>query len=130
MKARKLASSLWDRITPGFLLKAGILACLYVLLGRGGLSIAHSPEQVSPVWPAAGLSLVALLLLGMKYWPAVFIGAFITNATAHEPDWVALGVAAGNTLEALVGAYLLQRFGHFRNVLNRPRDLLVFGLAA
>ena len=43
-------------------------------------------------------------------WPGVLLGAFVANLTAHQPAAVALAVAAGNTLEAMTGAWLLRRF--------------------
>ena len=46
------------------------------------------------------------------------------------PPVTVLGITCGNTLEALVGAYLLRRVG-FRPSLERVRDVLaLFALAA
>ena len=71
--------------------------------------MAFLAEQVSPVWPATGIALAAVLLFGPRVWPAIALGALLANATADEPLLVAVGVAIGNTLEALVGGWLLQR---------------------
>ena len=105
----------------GWLLAAG-LALTYFAAAKLGLSMAFLAEQVSPVWPATGLALAALLLLGYRAWPGIALGAFLANATADEPLATAAGIAAGNTLEALAGAWLLNREG-FRRRLERLRDV-------
>ena len=71
--------------------------------------MAFVSRQVSPVWPPTGLALAALLLLGQRAWPGIFVGALLANATAGEPLLTAIAIAGGNTLEAAVGAWLLTR---------------------
>src|ERR1700682_4453104 len=90
---------------------AGVLALAAVYLGAAklGLSLAFVAEQVTVVWPPSGLALAALLLFGYRLWPGIALGALLANATAHEPLPVACGIAVGNTLEAVLGAWLLQR---------------------
>jgi len=95
-----------------------LIALLYYATAKFGLSLATDPEQITAVWPPTGLALVLLLRLGTDAWPGVALGAFLANASAHEPIGVALGIAVGNTLEAVVGASLLKRFkfiGAFEN---------------
>src|SRR5437763_5707390 len=86
---------------------AGMLALAAVYFGAAkvGLSLAFVAEQVTVVWPAAGIALAAALLCGYRVWPGIALGAFLANATAHEPPAVACGIAAGNTLEALAAAW-------------------------
>jgi signal transduction histidine kinase len=76
------------------------------------------------VWPATGIALAALLIFGYRVWPGVFIGAFVANLLTGAPPLVALGIAAGNTLEAVVGAYLLRRVVGFRPSLDGLQDVL------
>ncbi len=101
-----------------------VLVVVYVGAARLGLTMAFGAEQVTPVWPPTGIALAALLLLGWRAWPAVFIGAFIGNATIDTPLHVAAAIALGNTLEALTGALLLRRFGVDIS-LSRVRDVLL-----
>jgi serine phosphatase RsbU (regulator of sigma subunit)/anti-sigma regulatory factor (Ser/Thr protein kinase) len=54
----------------------------------------------------------------------VALGAFLANAWTGVPFYVVLGITAGNTLEAVVGAYLLRRFAGFRPTLERVRDVI------
>src|SRR4051812_31868185 len=85
---------------------AGVLAlaAAYFAAAQLGFTLAFVAEQVTVVWPPSGIALAALLAGGFRLWPAVALGAFLANATAHEPLAVAAGIAAGNTLEAVLGA--------------------------
>ncbi|MGI8906819.1 MAG: MASE1 domain-containing protein [Candidatus Sumerlaeaceae bacterium] len=105
-------------------LQLAMVAIAYLLLARAGFHFAHLVKQVSPVWPASGFALAALLLWGRWLWPGITLGAFLANYFSGEPMWVAAIIAAGNTLEGVIGAILLQRFCNFRNSMDRVRDVL------
>ena len=101
--------------------KAALLAAAYFVVARVGLQYAVIGESISPVWPPTGLALASLLLLGSQYWPAIFCGAFLANATTAVPLIAATGIAAGNTAEAVLGAYLMRRVaGQHRVALDQP----------
>jgi signal transduction histidine kinase len=107
---------------------AVVVAAYYAAASLGlELSVAHG--VITPVWPPAGIALASLLLLGPRLWPAVTIGAFLSNATHGTSVTVAMAIAAGNTLEALAGYALLRRAG-FRLGLDRARDVLVLTVLA
>src|SRR3989441_13041427 len=91
------------------------IAAIYLGAAKLGLSLAFVAEQVTIVWPPTGIALAAVLLFGYRVWPGIALGAFLANATAHEPPAVAAGIALGNTLEALAGAWLLHRLARLRN---------------
>src|SRR5213079_1663000 len=86
--------------------------------------------SASPVWPPAGIALAALLLLGYRAWPAIFIGAFLANVTTAGNVATSFAIATGNTLEALAGAWLVNRFAGGTNVFDRPQGVFKFALAA
>jgi integral membrane sensor domain MASE1 len=132
MKAQTFANQLRVRmnIDRRYLVTVAVIAVSYVAAARLGLSFAYSTQQVTPVWPPSGISFVVLLVLGYRYWPGVLLGAFIANLTVAEPALVAAGIAVGNTLEAVAGAYILRRLANFKNVLRTPRDAGAFSLAA
>jgi len=107
------------------------LAVVYLAAAKLGLSLAFSVKQITSVWPPTGLALAALLLLGYRAWPGVFIGALVANWLTHEPAGVAAGIAVGNTLEAVTGVWLLRRVAGFQPGLERIRDVVaLIGLAA
>lgn len=103
-----------------------ITAAAYIASAKMGLTLAFVAEQVTVVWPPTGIALSAALLLGYRIWPAIWIGAFIANVTTNAPVITSMGIATGNTLEAIAGAYLLNKLVGFRPALQRFRD--VFGL--
>jgi PAS domain S-box-containing protein len=100
------------------------LAAAYFCAAKLGLTMAFVAEQVSVVWPPTGIALAALLLYGYRLWPGIALGAFLANATANEPITTGAGIAIGNTLEALVGAWLLRTLAKFDPALGRVRDVL------
>jgi signal transduction histidine kinase len=106
------------------------LAAVYVAAGKFGLLFAFVHASASPVWPPSGVAIAAVLLLGRWVWPAVFIGAFLVNVTTAGSAASSLGIAAGNTLEALLAGYLVGRFASGPATFERPRHVFVFaGLA-
>jgi PAS domain S-box-containing protein len=107
-----------------------IVAALYFVSGKFGLTLAFVNPSATPVWPPTGISLAALLLLGLRAWPAVFAGAFLVNVTTTGSVLTSLGIASGNTLEGLVGAVLVTRFAHGHRVFEQAFDIFKFaGLA-
>jgi integral membrane sensor domain MASE1 len=102
------------------------LALVYFGSAKFGLALAFSNESVTAVWPPTGIALAALVLGGRGLWPGILLGAFLANVTTDVPVYTAAGIAVGNTLEAVVGAWLLDRVG-FRPTLLRLRD--IFALA-
>jgi signal transduction histidine kinase/ActR/RegA family two-component response regulator len=108
----------------------GIFIFVYVIAGKFGLMLASLHASASPVWPAAGIALGALLVLGYRAWPAIFIGAFFVNLTTAGNVATSLAIASGNTLEALCGAWLVNRFADGTTVFDRPQGVFKFALAA
>ncbi len=102
------------------------LAALYIGVARFGLGMDAVRGFAALVWPATGLSLAALLVVDPRAWPGVTIGAFVVNSWTGAPFPVALGIAAGNTLEAVAAAHALRRFADFHPSIDRLRDALAF----
>ncbi len=100
------------------------LAALYIAAARVGLAIDAVAGFATLVWAPSGIALAALLLRGDRLWPGVLIGAFIANTLTGAPLLVALGIATGNTLEAVLGVYALRRIPGFRASLDRVSDAL------
>jgi len=107
------------------------LAAGYFAAVRAGLAFAVVYPYVSLVWPASGLALVALTLLGLRYFPALLAGGVAAYVTAGLPPLTAATMAAGGTLAALAGAWLLDRARGFDPSLGRVRDVfrLIFPVA-
>src|SRR6185503_532289 len=84
----------------------------------------------SPVWPPTGIALAALLLLGYRVWPGILLGAFLVNAITAGSIATSFAIAAGNTLEGILGAWFVNRWASGRHAFERPRDIFVFTLCA
>jgi signal transduction histidine kinase len=116
--------------------RMAILAGIYFVVGKLGLQLAHLHSTVSPVWPATSLALAALLLWGIELWPAVFVGALLVNLTIGQDASAgirflqALGIGGGNTLEAVTGAWLVNRFAHGARAFLRANDVFRYILLA
>ena len=108
----------------------GIVTVSYFIAGKLGLTLASLNASASPVWPPAGIALAALLLLGYRVWPAILVGAFLVNVTTAGNLATSFAISTGNTLEAVAGAWLVNRFAEGKNVFDRPQRVFKFALAA
>src|SRR5262249_54460077 len=97
----------------------GAFAALYFVTARLGLRMDAVSGFATAVWPPTGFSLAALVLFGTRIWPGIALGAFLVNFATGAPFLAACGMAAGNTIEALLGCWLLRRFAGFRGSLDR-----------
>ena len=82
--------------------------------------------NVAPIWPASGVAVAGVLLLGRRAAPVIFVADL--TATWIGPPALSLPVASGtalaNVLEALVVAWILERL-RFDLSLRRWRDVLL-----
>ena len=115
---------------PADVATIAILAGVYFAAAKAGLMLAFVHASATAVWPPTGIALAAILMLGYRVWPGVLLGAFLANVTAAGTAATSAGIAVGNTLEALAGAYLVNRFAGGRDVFERPRDILRFAVLA
>src|SRR5579863_1014109 len=107
-----------------------LLAAIYFVAGKAGLSVAFVHPSSTAVWPATGIALAAFLVLGYRVWPGVLLGAFLVNITTVGTALTSLGIATGNTLEGLIGAYLVSEFANGRKCFERVQDTFKFALLA
>jgi len=107
-----------------YLSHTALVGIAYFAAARLGLAVPFTSGNVSPVWPAAGIALASLLLLGYRVWPGIALGAFLANVLSPIPTIAAVGLALGNTLAALAGAFLLRRAPDFKISLSRLIDVL------
>ena len=111
--------------------RAAIVFVAYFLAGRLGLAVPFTSGNISPVWPASGIALAAVLLWGYRVWPGILGAAFLVNFLTPIPTPAAAAIAVGNTGGALLAGYLLNRIPGFQCSLTRLRDGLgLVGLAA
>ncbi len=87
-----------------------LLAGIYFIAAKFGLSLAFEQANTSPVWPPTGIAIAVLLLYGRSYWPGIALGAFLVNLDSGLPLPVSLAIGLGNTFEALAACWLLVRY--------------------
>src|SRR4051812_6300630 len=107
-----------------------VLLLVYFAAARVGLSLAVVNESATAVWPPTGIALAAVLLLGRRVCPAIWVGAFLANYTISHRIWPCAGIATGNLLEAVVGAALVTRLANGRRAFDRAGDIFRFALYA
>ncbi|MDC8759150.1 CHASE domain-containing protein [Janthinobacterium fluminis] len=116
-----------------------LFALVYFGAARLGLLLAFADSNATPVWPPSGIAFAVLLLCGFRMWPGILVGAFAANLAAFAangvaPGWtgvlVSLAIACGNTLEALLGAFLLRRFAGASRQLTQLQNIYKFALVA
>ena len=108
---------------------AGGLALLYLVVAKFSLKLAFVNASASSVWPATGIALAALVIFGYRLWPAIFIGAFLVNLLTAGNIFTSLCLATGNTLEALCGAWLINRLAGGLRSFDRARDVFKFAIS-
>jgi signal transduction histidine kinase len=112
--------------------RLALVALAYWVTARLSLDLALVHGQVTPVWPPTGIAVVAMLVIGLRVWPAIAIAAFAVNLPIGPTPLAAAGISIGNTLAPMASALLLRRAG-FRLALDRLRDaaaIIVLGALA
>lgn len=104
------------------------IGVIYFALAKGGLALASINPSATPIWPPTGFALAAVLLWGYRTWPAIFAAALIANATTAGSIATAIAIATGNSLEAVVGAYLINRWSNGRNTFLTSNSVVRYAL--
>src|ERR1700723_3815749 len=102
------------------------VAIVYFAAGKLGLYFASFTASSSSVWPPTGIAFAAMLLLGYQIWPGIFLGAFLVNLATSGAVFSSLGIATGNTLEAVVAVSLTMRYANGRKLFERSQDFFKF----
>jgi len=113
------------RLRADLLLLAGV-AIVYFAAAKTGLRFASFNPSSTTVWPATGIAFASMLLLGYRVWPAIFVGAFLVNATTAGSLLTSFAIAVGNTLEAFIGVRLVEYLADGQEVFDRTRDIFKF----
>jgi signal transduction histidine kinase/integral membrane sensor domain MASE1 len=100
----------------------------YFVLAKSGLALALIHPSASPIWPPTGFALAAIVLWGYRAWPAIFLGAMIANASTTGSIGPAISIATGNSLEALVGAAVINVWSNGRDTFSSPNTVAKFAV--
>jgi diguanylate cyclase (GGDEF)-like protein len=102
----------------------------YFVAGKLGLKLAVVHASTTAVWPCTGIALAAFLILGYRVWPVILTAAFLVNLTTAGSVATSIGIAVGNTLEGMVGCYLVNRFASGQHAFERAQDIFKFAFLA
>ncbi|HXH65898.1 MAG TPA: MASE1 domain-containing protein [Candidatus Limnocylindrales bacterium] len=107
-----------------------VLAVVYFCTAKLGLRFAFVNPSATALWAPTGITLAAFLIFGFRVWPGAFAGAFFANLTTAGTALTSIGVATGNTLEGVVGCYLIGRFARGPQAFERAQDIFKFAFLA
>jgi len=102
-----------------YALQVVLLAAVYAASGRFGLALEPVGGVATLFWPPTAIALVGLLKGGLRLWPAVVLGVVLLAPNPRLNVLGGAGIAAGNTLEAVLGAWALGRFVGLRGAPTR-----------
>jgi signal transduction histidine kinase len=116
-------SRLLDQDRPRYLLTAALVVIAYFVGAKLGLHLAFANKNVTAVWPPTGIAVAALLLLGLRLWPSVAIGAFVSNLSNGAGWETSALITVGNTLAPVVAWLLIRRVARAQLRLERVPDV-------
>lgn len=76
------------------------------------------------IWPASGVALASMLVMGRSVWPAVFAGSAVPLMLGSGNVVWSLISAAGLTVEAGLGSLLVERFTRGTHAFERPQSIV------
>jgi len=126
--ARRNSSTDVTRDLLTYLLDLLGIGVVYFALAKIGLTLASINSSTSAIWPATGFALAAALIWGYRVGPAVLIASFAANVTNVGSIYAATAIALGNTLEALVAAWLINRWCDGRETFATTTGVAKFAL--
>ena len=103
-----------------------VLAAAYFAAAKLALWAGASAGHAAAVWPASGVALACVLLLGYRVWPGVWLGAALAAITVQASPIDAALMGAGSALEALVAAVLVRRCIGLPRSFGRGEDVVEF----
>ncbi len=119
-----------------WVLKVLGVAASYFFCGKLAQLLAIPPGYSTAVWPAAGVGLALVLVLGYRAAAGVALGSFAVNIgtsldlssgyTVFHSVIVAASIGAGAAAEASLGAFLIRKFVGFPTSLTREREVILF----
>lgn len=116
------------------------VAVAYYIAAQAGLLLAVPPSNAAAVWPAAGIATVAVIILGPRILPGIFLasllihGKIIFDATGADEIILSLLMAvigsAGRVVQTWLAARLVKPVLAQDQALLREHSIVMFCLLA
>ncbi len=116
-----------------------LVAVIYFLSAYFGLLLAFRDPITSPVWPPVGIGLALILFLGTRTWPGITIGSLVAYMLVFWLNGIEINsgtiqasiiISIGNTIEILLGRYLIKRFIKDQDPFKNTHNTFVFLIIA
>lgn len=104
---------------------AAFFGAVYYGLGQLGVSLTQHTQPVALVWPAMGVGVAAIWLLGTRAVPFLFLAELVTGL-GQSGMVVSCVLAAGNTLGVWVGVDSYRRLRMEGTYFKEPRSTVLF----
>jgi len=120
-----------------YALELAVIGATYFVLAKVGSMLAPIHPGGIPIWPATGFALAAVLLRGLRVWPAIFAAAWLAGASTGFAGasltgsiLTAAAIAAGNTLAALTAGYLINIWSDGCRTFDTPIGVAKFAFVS
>ena len=128
-------AALQARGVATYALELAVVGTICFLLAKVGGMLVSVHVSAIPIWPAAGFAVAAVVLRGLRIWPALLAAGLIAGPPADGSGialagsmWAAWIFAIGQTLAALFGGYLIERWSHGRGTFQSAAGIAKFVL--
>jgi len=134
--AARFVTALHARGPAQYALELLVVGAVYFALAKIDLTLTAIHPNPIPISPAPGFALAAVLLRGLRIWPAIFIAVLAARAPIALADAtladsiLAVAIAAGNTLEAIVAGYLIDIWSDRRTVFQTSAGVIKFAMVS
>jgi PAS domain S-box-containing protein len=120
--------------TPTGFLQLVVLTLAYFTVATLGLRLSIPETNATAIWVPTGLAMAAVLRFGPRVWPAILLGSFAANGlilaklglTVIPLLGASLATSIGNTAEALLAGFLIERSTGTRHPFDRVKHVLQF----
>lgn len=108
-------------------------AVLFYFGARLGLMLTIPDTNIGLIWPPVGIAVALMLVLGYQIWPAIAIGAYLSNLpyylqTMPFPSSIitTTGITMVDVVEVLLTAFLLKRYLGSESYFSRVENVIKF----
>src|SRR5262249_7990961 len=103
-----------------------VIASIYFALIKLDQALATIHPNAIAVAPALSFALAAILLRGVRVWPAIFVAALAANLPSHGSDLSVsdaspiVSIAMVSTVAAVIGGYLIRLWSDGGKTFESP----------
>ena len=116
-------------ISRKLLLSMLLVGLAYYAGARLGLILSDPVDRITLVWPATGIAVAALLRLGWRITPGIFLAVVLAERAAEHSWGASLGIACTNTLGPLTAFWLMKGL-RFDPGFTRAKDGPILAFSA